>query len=57
MLVSEILNKEYRLCDLDEREKSVIYKEINIDSLIFKNVVDNESDYDIVMSVRREINE
>ncbi len=37
MLISDIMNKEYRLCDFNEREKSVIYREIDLDTLLLED--------------------
>lgn len=34
MIINDILNKDYRLCDFEERQKSVIYREIDLDRLI-----------------------
>ena len=34
MIINDILNKEYRLCDFEERQKSVIYREVDLDRLI-----------------------
>ena len=36
MLISDIMNKEYRLCDFNEREKSVIYREVDLDTLLLE---------------------
>lgn len=49
MLVSEILNKEYRLCDFEEREKSVLYREIDLDELILSDTkIDEDNIIEIV---------
>lgn len=40
MLISDIMNKEYRLCDFEEREKSVLYWEVDIDSLLLDSADD-----------------
>ncbi|WP_180946858.1 hypothetical protein [Peptostreptococcus faecalis] len=49
MLISEILNKEYRLCDFEEREKSVLYKEIDLDELILGDAkIDKDNLIEIV---------
>lgn len=42
MLISDIMNKEYRLCDFNEREKSVIYREIDLDTLLLEGAKENE---------------
>ena len=34
MIINDILNKEYRLCDFEERQKSVVYREDDLDRLI-----------------------
>lgn len=57
MLISEILNREYRLCDFEEREKSVIYKEVDLDSLLLENSMENEIGMEINISKRRISNE
>lgn len=36
MRISDIMNKEYRLCDFNEREKSVIYREVDLDILLLE---------------------
>lgn len=36
MLISDIMNKEYRLCDFNEREKSVIYWDVDVDALLLE---------------------
>ena len=36
MLISDIMNKEYRLCDFNEREKSVIYWDVDLDALLLE---------------------
>ncbi len=38
MIISDIINKEYRLCDFSEREKSVIYREVDLDTLLLEDV-------------------
>ena len=43
MLISDIMNKEYRLCDFEEREKSVIYRLVDVDSLLFEDTGLNEN--------------
>ncbi len=49
MLVSDILNKEYRLCDFEEREKSVLYREIDLDELILSDTkIDEDNIIEIV---------
>lgn len=48
MLVSEILNKDYILCDYKEREKSVIYKEVDVDNLL---IMDAKVDEDNVIEI------
>lgn len=34
MLLSDIVNKEYRFCEFSERQKSVLYKDIDLDVLL-----------------------
>lgn len=57
MLISEILNREYRLCDFEEREKGVIYKEVDLDSLLLENSIENEIGMEKNISKRRISNE
>lgn len=53
MIINDILNKEYRLCDFEERQKSVIYREVDLDRLILGDSKMDEDnlieivDYDI----------
>lgn len=44
MLLSEIINKEYRLCDLEERKKSVLYREVDLDNLLIKEAEKEKGD-------------
>ena len=44
MLINDIMNKEYRLCDFKEREKSVTYRVVDIDSLLLKNTGSEDED-------------
>jgi len=51
MIINDILNKEYRLCDFAEREKSVVYKEIDLDRLILGDAkIDEDNLIEIVDS-------
>ncbi|WAW15578.1 hypothetical protein [Peptostreptococcus equinus] len=40
MLVNDILNKDYKFCDFEERPKSVIYKEVDLDMLLEENEIE-----------------
>ena len=48
MLIDEIMAKEFRLCNFVEREKSVKYKEIDLDDLL---VADTNIDRDNVIEI------
>lgn len=47
-MVKDILNKEYRFCDFKERKKSVHYREVDLDRLIFekKETLEKNNLYD-----------
>ncbi|MBC2575925.1 hypothetical protein [Peptostreptococcus canis] len=48
-MIDDIINKEYRLCDLKEREKSVLYIEIDVDSLLIDGVnIDEDNLIEII---------
>ena len=51
MIINDILNKEYRLCDFEERQKSVIYREDDLDRLILgDSKIDEDNLIEIVDS-------
>lgn len=48
-MIDDIINKEYRLCDLKEREKSVLYVEIDVDNLLIEGVnIDEDNLIEII---------
>ena len=57
MIISDILNKEYKLCDFEEREKSVIYRDVDLDSLILKDSIRDEFEFELTLEKRRKIYE
>ena len=48
MLIDEIMAKEFRLCNFVAREKSVKYKEIDLDDLL---VADTNIDSDNIIEI------
>ncbi|SFE17631.1 hypothetical protein [Peptostreptococcus sp. D1] len=42
MVIDDILNRDYRLCNFSDREKSVLYREVDLDNLILENLKLNE---------------
>lgn len=48
MLIKDIIEREYKLCDFEEREKSVIYKEVDIDNLM---LIDSKIDEDNIIEI------
>ncbi|WP_198021039.1 hypothetical protein [Peptostreptococcus sp. MV1] len=49
MLIDEIMAKEYRLCNFVAREKSVKYREIDLDELLVEGTnIDRDNIIEIV---------
>lgn len=44
MVIDDILNRDFRLCNFSDREKSVLYREVDLDNLILENLKLNESE-------------
>ncbi|MEG0249993.1 MAG: hypothetical protein RR561_02805 [Peptostreptococcus sp.] len=43
------MNKEYRLCEFDEREKSVLYRLVDLDDLLLEDAnIDEDNILEIV---------
>lgn len=43
MVIDDILNRDYRLCNFSDREKSVLYREVDLDNLILASLKSNEN--------------
>lgn len=49
MLISDIMNREYKLCEFDEREKSVLYRLVDLDDLLLEGAnIDEDNILEIV---------
>ncbi|CAK7011679.1 MAG: hypothetical protein PEPC_00477 [Peptostreptococcus russellii] len=49
MLISDIMNREYKLCEFDEREKSVLYRLVDLDDLLLEDAnIDEDNILEIV---------
>ena len=49
MLISDIMNREYKLWEFDEREKSVLYRLVDLDDLLLEGAnIDEDNILEIV---------